>query len=98
MNYFLICNKKKLLYRVSFDSLSDMFKQLLIIENHKVFLHILQHTREKLQTKIEPEHNQAKEIQAWYTNEYEVLPLWYKKFGHIIKAFKGERTFKSLFK
>jgi len=37
----------------------------------------------------------AKEIQDWYNKEYEVLPLWYKRFGHIIKIIMGKR---SLFK
>ena len=32
----------------------------------------------------------------WYHKEYEVLPLWYKRFGHIIKVFQGKRTLKSL--
>jgi hypothetical protein len=26
-----------------------------------------------------------------------VLPLWYKRFGHIIKVLTGKRSFKSLF-
>lgn len=33
----------------------------------------------------------------WYHNEYEVLPLWYKRFGHIIKVIMGKRSFRSLF-
>ena len=33
----------------------------------------------------------------WYYNEYEILPIWYKKFGHIIKVITGKRSFKSLF-
>ncbi|HTI07080.1 MAG TPA: hypothetical protein VL832_00955 [Puia sp.] len=33
----------------------------------------------------------------WYHKEYEVLPLWYKRFGHLIKVFMGQRSFKSLF-
>jgi hypothetical protein len=33
----------------------------------------------------------------WYHNEYEILPVWYKKFGHIIKVIMGKRSFKSLF-
>jgi len=37
-------------------------------------------------------------LKHWYTKEYEVLPLWYKQFGHIIKVFMGKRSFKSLFK
>jgi regulator of replication initiation timing len=33
----------------------------------------------------------------WYHNEYEILPLWYKRFGHILKVLMGKRTFRSLF-
>jgi len=33
----------------------------------------------------------------WYHYEYEILPLWYKRFGHIIKVIMGKRTFRSLF-
>jgi hypothetical protein len=33
----------------------------------------------------------------WYYHEYEILPLWYKKFGHLLKVIMGKRSFKSLF-
>ena len=33
----------------------------------------------------------------WYHNEYEILPLWYKRVGHILKVIKGKRSFRSLF-
>ncbi|RYY28602.1 MAG: hypothetical protein EOO04_08405 [Chitinophagaceae bacterium] len=33
----------------------------------------------------------------WYHNEYEILPLWYKRFGHILKVIMGRRSFRSLF-
>lgn len=36
-------------------------------------------------------------LQNYYNNEYEVLPLWYKRLGHLIKVFTGKRTFRSLF-
>lgn len=36
-------------------------------------------------------------IRNFYHYEYEILPLWYKRFGHIIKVISGKRTFKSLF-
>ncbi len=36
-------------------------------------------------------------IRKFYYNEYEILPMWYKRFGHIIKVLTGKRTFKSLF-
>ncbi len=34
----------------------------------------------------------------FYQKEYEALPLWYKRFGHIIKVLTGKRTIRSLFK
>jgi len=37
------------------------------------------------------------EVLDWYRSEYEVLPLWYKRFGHIIKVLMGKRSFRSLF-
>jgi hypothetical protein len=36
-------------------------------------------------------------IKRFYNNEYEILPLWYKRFGHVLKALSGKRTFRSLF-
>ncbi len=38
----------------------------------------------------------AAQIQEWYNKEYEVLPGWYKKFGHLIKVAQGHRSLKSL--
>lgn len=40
----------------------------------------------------------AKEIQDYYNREYEILPLWYKRFGQVLKVLTGKRTFKSLFR
>ena len=40
---------------------------------------------------------QITELLKFYKQEYEILPLWYKRFGHIIKVFTGKRTFNSLF-
>lgn len=44
------------------------------------------------------QHQDANKIREWYEKEYEVLPIWYKRFGHIIKVVTGKRKFKSLFK
>jgi hypothetical protein len=41
--------------------------------------------------------SQATHIQNYYNNEYEAMPRWYKRFGHILKFFMGKRTFRSLF-
>ena len=53
---------------------------------------------EELQKQITLEQNRAHAILEWYKKEYELLPMWYKKFGQIIKVLTGKRTFKSLFK
>ena len=31
------------------------------------------------------------EVKAWYTKEYEILPLWYKRVGHLIKIVRRDR-------
>jgi len=40
---------------------------------------------------------QVMEIEKFYKNEYEILPLWYKRIGHILKVIMGKRSFRSLF-
>jgi hypothetical protein len=47
-----------------------------------------------IRTKYKDDYEQ---LFKWYHNEYEVLPLWYKRFGHIIKVLMGKRSFRSLF-
>jgi glycosyltransferase involved in cell wall biosynthesis len=37
-------------------------------------------------------------LKDWYGQQYDILPLWYKRFGHIIKVVKGKRSVRSLFK
>lgn len=39
----------------------------------------------------------AAQLQHYYTNEYEVLPLWYKRIGHLLKVLRGKRSLRSLF-
>ncbi|RXK60017.1 hypothetical protein ESA94_13295 [Lacibacter luteus] len=55
------------------------------LENQKKYLEIL---RGK---------DGALEIINFYKNEYEILPLWYKRFGHILKVITGKRSFRSLY-
>ncbi|RNI29228.1 hypothetical protein [Rufibacter latericius] len=37
------------------------------------------------------ENHQAKLLQEYYDHEYEVLPTWFKRLGHIIKFITGKR-------
>jgi hypothetical protein len=41
--------------------------------------------------------SQATGLQHFYNNEYEVLPKWYKRLGHLIKVMTGKRNLRSLF-
>ncbi len=54
---------------------------------YKEFLSLSKHIQEQ----------EYYDLHNWYKNEYEILPLWYKRFGHIIKVIMGKRSFKSLF-
>ncbi|WP_431211981.1 hypothetical protein ACQ86N_40395 [Puia sp. P3] len=42
--------------------------------------------------------HQSREIQDYYNREYEALPLWFKRLGHLVKVLAGKRTFRSLFR
>lgn len=41
--------------------------------------------------------HEAKLLQSYYDKEYEILPLWYKRLGHIVKVMTGKRHLRSLF-
>lgn len=41
--------------------------------------------------------HQVNRIKRFYWEEYEVLPLWYKRLGHLIKVITGKRKFRTLF-
>ncbi|PWT76924.1 MAG: hypothetical protein C5B59_05320 [Bacteroidetes bacterium] len=34
---------------------------------------------------------------SWYYKEYEVLPLWFKRLGHIVKILQNNRSWRSIF-
>jgi hypothetical protein len=46
---------------------------------------------------LSSKHDEVNYILKFYKNEYEILPLWYKRLGHIIKVIQGKRSFRSLF-
>jgi hypothetical protein len=71
-------------------------KQQLIDEsNHQLYLKGIneKNIRFYLSSQKEERTNGLK----WYYYEYEILPTWYKQFGHIIKVIMGKRSFRSLF-
>ncbi len=55
------------------------------LNNQKTYLSIIKSKDESLK------------ILKFYENEYEILPLWYKRLGHVLKVIMGKRSFRSLF-
>lgn len=52
---------------------------------------------EKKYLEIYKNQDESKKINDFYYHEYEILPTWYKKIGHILKVLTGKRKFRSLF-
>jgi hypothetical protein len=66
------------------------------------FEHMVEAAGQELQSqaahmKVLRSSSQATHLQHYYNNEYEVLPSWYKQFGHVLKVVLGKRSFRSLF-
>lgn len=84
--------------------LKDCINDSEIVAKGKVFLTVESNNTDdqkyiaQLQLQISAEQKRASEILEWYKKEYELLPMWYKKLGHLIKVILGKREFKSLFK
>jgi hypothetical protein len=66
------------------EELTNENKRLEIdVINQKQYLAVLRNERE------------MEKIIEFYHKEYEVLPLWYKRFGHMIKLLTGRRKVRS---
>jgi hypothetical protein len=57
-----------------------------------------QHTALEAELIYQQQHNEilrathpAKQLQEYYNAQYEVLPTWYKRFGHVLKIITGKR-------
>jgi len=59
--------------------------------NHKLSIELANH-QEYLSIALK--QKETEDILNFYHQQYEVLPLWYKRFGHIIKIIMGKRTLK----
>jgi hypothetical protein len=81
-NVSLITKKNELLFKIGL-----LQEQLDSLTNYRLYYSSADTQYKK----------QVKEMANFYKNEYEILPMWYKRFGHILKVIMGKRTFKSLF-
>ncbi|HTA81382.1 MAG TPA: glycosyltransferase [Bacteroidia bacterium] len=48
-------------------------------------------------SEVEWYKNEADKIRLRYNSEYEILPLWYKRVGHVLKILKKRKLVKSVF-
>ena len=69
-----------------FESEIELWKKRTLL--YQVFLSLSKKIQEK----------EYYDVLNWYQKEYEILPLWYKRLGHIIKVIMGKRSFRSLFR
>lgn len=81
----------------------------LVRENQRLKKELKALQRKQTSTEMELKHQRqyvevlrsnhaTKELQDYYTHEYEILPLWFKRLGHLVKVLTGKRTFRSLFR
>jgi hypothetical protein len=66
-------------------------------EAYQFQLHLKGINEHNNQAYLEFQKQDLAKILDFYKYEYEILPLWYKRFGHILKVISGKRTLKSLF-
>jgi hypothetical protein len=74
-----------------------LLEKKLIAEELKSKSHYLAHLLKRTAKEGDLPFNDVAMIKRFYKTEYEILPMWYKRFGHIIKVVMGKRSFRSLF-
>jgi hypothetical protein len=52
---------------------------------------------QKIYLQFFKDQDEALKINEFYHYEYEILPMWYKKVGHLLKVIMRKRSFRSLF-
>jgi regulator of replication initiation timing len=62
---------------------------------------VLEERLKNAETTVEVARHKFKDdydnLYDFYRKEYDILPLWYKRFGQIVKVLAGKRSFRSLF-
>jgi glycosyltransferase involved in cell wall biosynthesis len=73
----------------------DIINQLVEKKREKIIglmINDLQFENQKLRKKNPKLASQLNKPISWYYKEYETLPLWYKRIGHVIKFFQGNKS------
>jgi hypothetical protein len=75
----------------------NAYRQQALIDQYKGELDIKRSAEKNIQNYLRMQKEQTADNVDWYYHEYEILPTWYKRVGHVIKVLMGKRTFRSLF-
>jgi len=90
--------KERELYNTRHYKIAELvYKKQKLVEKYKNELDLRVSVGESTQLYLGMQKKQTADNVEWYYHEYEILPAWYKRFGHIIKVLMGKRTFRSLF-
>ena len=90
--------KEMELYKTRHFKLANLvYKKQKLVEEYKNELDLKISAGDSAQLYLGMQKKQTADNVEWYYYEYEILPAWYKRFGHIIKVIMGKRTFRSLF-
>lgn len=73
------------------------YQQQALIDQYKGELDMKRSAEKNIQNYLGMQKKQTADNVEWYRHEYEILPTWYKRIGHLIKVMMGKRTFRSLF-
>lgn len=81
-----------------YQGLEALFINKSELDNLRKEIKYLDEEKTNLKSYLFSHSTNSLELLKWYNEQYEVLPLWYKRFGHILKVLMGKRTLRSLFK
>lgn len=93
----LTISEKKLKTTEAYSITSFLYARQREIEEYRHQLYLKTVSEKNTQLYLSLQKEERANGLKWYYNEYEILPGWYKKFGHILKVMMGKRTLKSLF-
>jgi hypothetical protein len=94
----IILKKEEVLKQTNDYKIANiLYEKEKIIEDYKHQLSLKDIDKKNNELYLSVQKSERANALEWYYYEYEILPVWYKRFGHIVKVLIGKRTFKSLF-
>lgn len=94
---FLADEEAKLRSNSDYQLVEAVYKKQQQLEQYRYQLSMKEISEKNTKLYLSIQKQERANGLEWYYYEYEILPLWYKRFGHVIKVLQGKRSFKSLF-